>query len=276
MTRRLVVNADDFGLTPGVDEGILAAFHNGIVRSTSIMANGAAFEHAVNLAQRHPGLDVGCHLVLTGGESVSRPGTALPKSLAALLCACAKNESLAEMAAQVEKVLGRGIRPTHLDTHRSVHLFPPVMKDVARTAADYGIRWVRLPFDFGWQDRAIRLREQAPRLLRPSLKRILAAGGCRTTDNFTGLYMMARFSADSLESLFRMLPSGTTEFMCHPGFCTDELRSAPTHLQESRQRELEALTCPRVLTAIEREQIELVSYRDLDYYELGQEARHEN
>ena len=85
MSRRLIVNADDFGFTHDVNAGIVEARRRGILRSTTLMANGAAFDDAVRLARENPDLDVGCHLVLVGGRSLSRPGELLPKSLSELI-----------------------------------------------------------------------------------------------------------------------------------------------------------------------------------------------
>ena len=160
--KRLVVNADDFGFTPDVNAGILEAFERGIVRSTTLMANGAAFDDAVRLARQNPGLDVGCHLTLIG-----RPG--LPSSLPALLRALVRRRLpvYAELAGQVRRVLDAGIRPTHLDTHKHTHLLPPVLGLVCRIAQEFAIPWVRKPF-----------------LFRPR--------GCRTTDHFTGFALTGR------------------------------------------------------------------------------------
>lgn len=270
MKRRLIINADDFGLATDINDGILLCHRAGVVRSTSVMANGNAFLQAVALAREYPTLDVGCHLVLTGGQSVAWPGVALPRSVGELMAFVARRKIrlFEEVAAQVERVLKAGLRITHLDTHKSVHLLPPVMEAVARVAAAYGVPWVRLPFDFGWNRRSAPLRTRAAyrafEIVRRHLERTLAAYCCRTTDHFTGLYMVGKFSGRDLQRLFRELPPGSTELMCHPGFCEDSLNAAPTHLRAGRRRELDALMAPATLAAAAEANVEIVSYRDIN------------
>ena len=135
--RTLHVNADDFGFTRDVNEGIVHAHHAGILTATTLMANGAAFEHAVGLARATPTLDVGCHLVLTGGVSVVS-GSPLPGDVKQVMLAVASGrlDPYVELRAQISRIMAAGIRPTHLDTHKHTHLFPPVLNAVARLGED--------------------------------------------------------------------------------------------------------------------------------------------
>jgi len=242
-----VVNADDFGFTPDVNRGIVAGHRGGILTATTLMANGAAFDDAVRLARDTPSLDVGCHLVLISGRSLLPPYAPLPASVAELLWALAARRIRVydELAAQVRKILAAGIAATHLDTHKHTHLAPPVLDAVARIAEEFEIRWVRRP------------------LLPAPFRRALARHGCRTTDHFAGFELTGRFRAPDLVQLIRELPEGVTEFMCHPGYCGDDLRHARTRLKESRQRELEALMDPEVRAALADAGVELVNYRML-------------
>ena len=268
--RRLVVNADDFGFTPDVNEGIVEGHRRGILTATTLMANGDAFEHAVRLAREVPTLDIGCHLVLIGGQSLVT-GKALPGGPAQLLAALARREIpvYQELAAQVRRVLDTGIVATHLDTHKHTHLAPPVLDAVARVAQEFGIRWVRRPFDIplnavrGTAPFLKRRTSDAFGLLRRRFQAVLQQYGCRATDHFAGFQITGRFRAAQLVRLFDQLPAGSTELMCHPGRCGDALRLAPTRLKQSREDELHALMAPEVREALERNAIELVSYRDL-------------
>lgn len=268
-SRLLVVNADDFGFTRDVNQGILEGHRRGILTSTTLMANGAAFDHAVRLALENPTLDVGCHLVLVGGRSLLPPHEALPASLAALVRALAAGRlrPCHEFRAQVEKILAAGVRPTHLDTHKHTHLLPPVLEAVARISREYGIRWVRRPFDLPLGARgapfALRLASRALGLPRGWFHRKLNAAGCATTDHFAGLQMTGRFGTAELVALIRGLPPGSTELMCHPGHCGEELQAARTRLKQSRARELEALTAPETRAALREAQVRLVDYRGL-------------
>jgi len=233
VTRRLVVNADDFGFSRDVNAGIIEAHERGIVRSTTLMARGAAFDDAVRLARAHPGLDVGCHLTL-----VEAPG--LPAGLSGLIRAIALRRIpiYDELAGQVRRILDAGIRLTHLDTHKHTHLLPPVLKAVCRIAQEFGIPWVRRPVLF-------------------------RARGCRTTDHFAGFTLTGRFDTAALVRVIRKLRPGLTEFMCHPGRCGPELEGARTRLKASRERELEALCAPQVREALSAAQVHLVSFREL-------------
>ena len=238
--KKLIVNADDFGFTRDVNAGIVAAHRRGILTATTIMATGRAFVHAVELSRENPDLDIGCHLVLVGSEG-------FPATVPALLYAVATRRIRIydELSAQVRRILDAGLRPTHLDTHKHTHLLPPVLDAVARISEEFSIPWVRRP------------------LLPARFQRVLSKHGCRTTDHFAGFRMTGKYGAPELAGLIRRLPEGVTEFMCHPGFCTAELRASSTRLKESRQRELEALTSPQVRNALSEEGVELATYRTL-------------
>ena len=266
--RRLVVNADDFGFTRDVNAGIIEAHREGILTATTLMANGDAFDDAIRLARETPSLDVGCHLVLVGGRSLSRPGEALPASVAQL-CAALAGRRLAieeEFSAQVRRILDHGLSPTHLDTHKHTHLLPPVLNAVARVAEKFGIQWVRRPFDlpigFGapW---AVRLTGRSMHALRGRFQRVLATHGCRSTDHFAGFQLTGRLEPSRLVALIELLPPGITELMTHPGLCGPELRSARTRLKESREAELRALTAIEVRQALHRTAVATVNFSDL-------------
>ena len=268
--KQLVVNADDFGFTPDVNLGIVDAHRRGILTATTIMANGAAFDDAVRLARETPSLDIGCHLVLIGERSLvsDKP---YPPSVARLLAALARREirPYEELRAQVRRILDAGIRPTHLDTHKHTHLAPPVLEAVARLGEEFGIRWVRRPFDLplnaarGTAPKLKRMTSDAMGLLRQRFHRVLARHGCRTTDHFAGFQITGRFRTAEVVELLACLPDGSTELMCHPGYCGEALRGARTRLKESREQELEALLSPEVRAALGHHGIELVNYRAL-------------
>ncbi|HTA72129.1 MAG TPA: ChbG/HpnK family deacetylase [Bryobacteraceae bacterium] len=230
----LITNADDFGFTRDVNEGIVHAHRQGILTATTLMATGAAFEHAVGLARENPELDVGVHLVLVGSEGY-------PATVARLVASLGSIRIYDELARQIGKVLDAGIRPTHLDTHKHTHVLPPVLAAVARLAEEFKIPWVRRP-------------------LANPLQGVLTRHGCRTTDHFAGFAITGRYDAARLAKLIRRLPEGLTEFMCHPGFCTAELERAHTRLKASRRRELDALTSPEVRAALLESNVTLTRF----------------
>jgi predicted glycoside hydrolase/deacetylase ChbG (UPF0249 family) len=231
----LIPNADDFGFTRDVNRGIIEAHCNGILTATTLMASGAAFDDAVELARQNPDLDIGVHLVLVDLEG-------FPPTIPRLIFSLPKMRIYDELAGQVRKVLAAGIQPTHLDTHKHTHLLPPVFNAVVRIAEEFHIPWVRRRFGpFRW----------------------IPTRRCRSTDHFTGFRLTGRYGAAELAEVIRNLPEGSTEFMCHPGLCTEELRAARTRLKESRHRELDALTSPEVRAALEESGVKLARYRDL-------------
>jgi chitin disaccharide deacetylase len=262
--RRLVVNADDFGFTRDVNQGIVEAHCQGILTATTLMASGAGFDDAVRLARENPTLDIGVHLVLVGEPPF--PATV------AQLCGAVALGSIRiydELQAQVRRILDAGLEPTHLDTHKHTHLLPPVLDAVAQLSEEYKIPWVRRPFDLPltpaspgvtWAKRAT---SKSLGIVRGRFTRVLARHGCRSTDNFAGFQITGRYTAEDLARLIRALPDGSTEFMCHPGICGGELRGARTRLKESREQELRALTSPEVRSALAEAGVKLVNYRGL-------------
>jgi predicted glycoside hydrolase/deacetylase ChbG (UPF0249 family) len=267
--KRLVVNADDFGYTEDVNEGILEAHLRGILTSTTLMANGPAFEDAVRIARSTPSLDIGCHLVLVGGDSVLAPHAPLPADPPRLCYAIAMRaiRIYDELAAQVRKIIDAGVTPTHLDTHKHTHLVPAVLDAVGAIAEEFGIAWVRRPFDLpltaGAAPAFRRAVSRATTLVRRRFQSTLAAHGCRTTDHFAGFQITGLFRTPELAALIRSLPDGLTEFMCHPGYCRAALHNARTRLKESREHELEALTSPETRQALTDSGVQLVSFREL-------------
>jgi chitin disaccharide deacetylase len=260
--KQLVVNADDFGFTRDVNQGIIEAHRDGILTATTLMAPGGAFDDAVRLAKENPTLDVGCHLVLVGS-----PGFAptVAKLLQNVLLK--RVDVFRELSGQVRRIMDAGIVPTHLDTHKHTHLIPQVLDAVARISEEFKIPWVRRPFDFpmqaggiGWKKRAV---SRSFGIVRGRFERVLKAHGCKSTDHFAGFKITGAYDAGDLVALIRELPEGSTEFMCHPGRCTDELRLARTRLKESRELELRALVAKEVRAALVEARVELVGYRGL-------------
>lgn len=262
--KRLIVNADDFGFTRDVNDGIVDAHRRGILTATTLMANGAAFEDAVRLARETPSLDVGCHLVLVQGPSVLDPARQLPATVPDLLKAVLRGDLplFREAAAQIRRLQRAGIQPTHLDTHKHTHLLPPVLEAVARAAREFGIPWVRVPLDFDVEPGLPATRSALGvglRALRPYFRHVLR--GLRVTDSFSGFQMTGSLDETRLAATLHRLPDGLTELMCHPGRLGEELNSAPTRLKESRPIELEALTASAVRDEIANQGIQLVNYR---------------
>lgn len=285
----LIVNADDFGVTRGVNRGIIRCHREGIVTSTTIMANGDAFEDAAELAKQNPKLGVGVHVVLVGGRALGARDEIgeladskgdLPRSLSSLLRKSAtgkvrREQMEREIAAQIERVLASGIQPTHLDTHKHAHMYPPVMKALARVAGDYRIRNVRMPFE---NFRGVIRRMGSVRLAalgrstfvlsvqgsRSHFRRYVSATQLHTPDHFFGFAATGQLARDGVLRVLRHLPEGTSELMCHPGINDADLEAQPTRLTKERETELAALTDADVKKEIAECGIHLMSYRELN------------
>jgi len=285
--KRLIVNADDFGFTRGVNIGIVRGFRAGIVTSATIMANGDAFEEAVELASANPGLGVGCHLAIIGGSSVApaseipslvdRAG-ALPSTLTKLVIKLARgsltsDQIAREFRAQVERVKRAGINITHFDTHKHSHSHPKVMEALAQVAGEFGITRVRNPFErlFSgrpasqltwayWKQSALSAGV-APAAIE--FKRIAESYGLKSPDNFYGVKLTGMLDSRAIRSIMESLGEGTAELMCHPGVFDDELEGARTRLKQQRERELEAVSDSTLRSAAKDLGIELITYREL-------------
>ncbi len=261
MLRRLIVNADDFGFTRDVNEGILACHREGILTATTLMATGLAFRHAVDLAKANPSLDVGCHLVLVQG-----PG--LPPHIPALIQAILLRQInvLTHLRRQLEIVFKAGIRPTHLDTHKHTHLIPAVLDAVLRVSQEFGIRYIRKPADFN-RDACAPLTTQAiSACMRSALRGFdtkLERAHARRTNHFTGFQLTGRMTPENLAETLAALPEGITELMCHPGLLGTELPAANTRLKQSRVEEWRALRSPLARAVLNEKGIQLTSYRAL-------------
>lgn len=276
---RLIVHADDFGLSEAVNRAVIDAHARGILTSTSIIVAGDAFEHAVRLAHAHPTLDVGVHLTLTGERPVGVHGAdtglvdrdgRLPPNVYAfalryLRGGISRDALRAELAAQIETALARGLAVTHLDGHQHVHALPGIAAIVAELAQRYGIRAIRYPRERfrGWMLRDLR---RLPRVLgQLALGAAAALSPLRAharVDAFAGFYFGGRLTEANLLTQLAALPArATTELMCHPGH--DDPDSRYRHWNYAWPAELAALTSARVRAFVAARGVRLVSYRDV-------------
>jgi hopanoid biosynthesis associated protein HpnK len=282
--RRLILSADDFGMSPGVNAGIVRAHRDGVLTEASLMVNGTAFQEAVELARAHPRLGVGLHLVLVQGRATSPPAR-----IPALVdgAGCFRNAPIGsglryffqpgvrdqlrrEIAAQLEKFAATGLPLSHVDGHLTIHMHPTVNDLLIELAADFGIRAVRLPRDplapalrF---DKTHRLRKSFEAAAFGALSRRaaprLAAAGIRFTDRAIGLHQTGNVCEEYLLYVLGDLPPGVTEIYSHAAVL-DEETAAWRPAGYRSDEELRALTSPRVRDAIEAGGIEIIRYRDL-------------
>ena len=281
--RRLIVNADDFGLTTGVNRGIIESHQNGIVTSTTLMACSRRFTEAAILTKNLPRLSIGCHVVLVDGEptadfakisSLVSPGSA-PQfrvslmNFAALAASGRLDEGQieAEITAQIQKLQSAGVAVSHLDSHKHSHMFPVVLRGMLRAAKNCGVRAIRNPFEplvfakFARWKRQFQLRMMSN--FRRNFRHALDDAGIATPDGCIGVAATGGLNEDTFRQLIERLPEGTWEFVSHPGYNDKELDTIRTRLRESRQKELAILTSHATKEVLRQEQVELISYREL-------------
>lgn len=252
MARLLIVNADDFGRSAGVDDGIVRAHHEGIVTSTTLMTNAPSSSHAASLAQATPTLDLGVHLVLTYARPLSDPARIpslvrdegsfwRPKEL--LARPIDRTEALVEYRAQFARARElAGREPTHIDTHHWIHDHPALSWAVCELARATGA---------------------AARTHTPAQRDEYRAKGVRTPDHFIREFQHpGHIEVADLVAILSRLEDGVTELMCHPGEPDPELVATSAYARE-RPIELATLTDARVRAALERQGIALTTFADL-------------
>lgn len=287
--RRLIVNADDFGFTAGVNRAIVEAHARGVVTSTTLMANGPAFSEAAQLAKSAPAMSVGCHIVLIDGQSIlgseqlsslTQPPSPFFRDGLKIFAARAiagrmkPAEIAAEAAAQIRKIQAAGISVSHIDTHKHTHLFPNILRPVLEAATECGVRAVRNPFGPRLPLRSSHLLRRPGLWARYVQMRMLNrfAGkfrdavkreGFTTPDGTLGIEVTGALDETLFHAIAQSIPEGTWEFVCHPGYNDHDLQAASTRLRESREIELHALTLPGARAVLSQQGIALISYHDL-------------
>ena len=284
--RRLIVNADDFGLTLGVNRAIAEAHQHGIVTSATLMANALAFDDAVLLAKSSTRWSIGCHVVLVDGEPLIDPGrlSSLVSrnsrrfrdgfsgfALRALSGWLDPDQVEAEATAQIRKLQSHNIEVFHFDSHKHTHMFPAALAGMLRAARTCGVGAVRNPFEIVAAN-FVRVQEglwkryaqvRTLRGLAGHFRKAVAKAGLRTPDGTLGIVATGSLDAQLFRAIAEHMPEGTWEFVCHPGYLDDDLHSISTRLRESRVRELAVLTAPESREALASRGVELICYRDL-------------
>jgi len=287
----LIVNADDLGWTAGVNRGVAEAHRNGIVTSTSLLANGEAFDDAVIVAHGLPALGVGVHLNLTDGAPVAGAKAAPslvdenggmsggPEQL--LLRLARRKLKLAdverEWEAQIQKIRAAGISPTHLDGHKHVHMLPGLFPIALKLAKKHSVRAIRISSEASslrvalsgksGKDSGVKLKQgiqaRGLKLLAGDARKLANKAGIETTDYFCGIAQTGVLSKDGVLELLQNLPKGTTELMCHPGYADEDLARSRTRLQQSRSTELAILTDTAVRKSVASHGIRLINYSQI-------------
>jgi predicted glycoside hydrolase/deacetylase ChbG (UPF0249 family) len=270
---RLVVNADDLGLHPRIDEGIFRAHESGIVTSASLLVSGRSAPAAARAAVK-AALPLGVHLCLTSHLTPSAPAAQVrwlapggrfrrdwaELSTAWLAGLIPAEEISLELGAQLDRAREQGVEPDHIDVHQHVHLLPGVARIVEALAEQHRLplrwprelprpTWVRRPG--AWAKTAVLATLG---LVRPSrrARRVRAVG----------VFDSGGLDEARLLKVLRRLGAGDWELMCHPGFAPGPVPEDPAWRYEW-EAELAALCSPKVREVLRKREITLVSYRAL-------------
>jgi hopanoid biosynthesis associated protein HpnK len=288
--RYLIVNGDDFGMSPQVNNGIARAHRHGMLTDASLMVTGPAWREAAELARENPSLSVGLHVTLVQGKSVLPPhllpsltdfGGNFPAgpTLAGLryfFSRRAREQVYEECRAQIERFLATGLPLTHLDGHLNIHMHPVVCDVLTVLMQEYRIPAMRVT----QEDPSVSLAFDARQRLRKRrevfifsrlaqrAKRKLRAAHLAFPDALFGLVQSGQLDESYLLHLLPKLPPGVTELYCHPSYlpCPEVARWTPGY---RRGDELAALTSERVRAAVTALDIAVVSYRDLPALTAG-------
>lgn len=283
MRRKLIVNADDLGLTRGINLAVSECADAGLLRSATLMANGPAFEDAVRMFRGREGFGTGIHFVLTGLEPVAPAGKLggltgpqglLPAGLLGLLRKLQVDKSVrdavrTELFAQAEKIFDSGITPTHFDTHKHVHIIPAVLDVLLEIAARFSVKWIREPYEPNGSWRFFRDVERGARgrflkqlaVARASLpartvfRARVRRAGIQTPAGVYGICFTGFMNENILGRLCGMLEPGVSELMTHPGIVDAELMRLKGRLLDSREKEKELLVSARVKRFFEEHRI---------------------
>jgi hopanoid biosynthesis associated protein HpnK len=280
--KNLIITSDDFGLSPGVNAAVEKGWRDGILTCASIMPGGAAFNEAVKIARRNPGLQVGLHLTLLQGKSVL-PQAQIPDLVNE--AGCFSDNPVAtgmryffdkglykqlkrEIEAQIERVVGSGIPLSHMDGHLNIHLHPTVFGFLTDLMPRYGITSFRLPRERLFHnlrfDRQRPMGKSVERIIfgalashaRPLLDRL----GIRYAVEVKGVFNSGRMTEEYLLQILDGLNEGLTELYFHPGVLPDAeiTRRMPDYRHED---ELAAITSPLVKRKLAGLNIGLENYR---------------
>ncbi|MGH9524686.1 MAG: carbohydrate deacetylase [Terriglobales bacterium] len=291
MSKRLIINADDFGMTMGVNRAVVEARQSGVLTSTTLMATGAAYEEAVQLAAQVKTLDVGCHVVLLEGspllpaaeipslavkgvDGVTRFRRGFGAFIQAAIAGKLRGEDIyREARAQILHLRAAGVDVQHLDTHKHAHVFPAVFRPLLRAALDCGVAAVRNPFEpmcaMSWH----RLRHRRDLWSRYLPVRMLHAFsdqfaaecqnlGIATPQGTFGITLTGYADEPSFIELLDRIPDGNWELLCHPAY-EDELWLKLGPRPGSGMRELELLLSPHVSATVRDNGIMLASYAEV-------------
>ena len=279
-SKKLILTADDFGLHESINTAVETAHQNGILTSASLVVNGEAFEHAIDIAKRNINLGVGIHLTLVGEKPISpikkihtivnEEGKLFEnhnKFCRDILIYKINLDHIAvECKAQIDKFLQSGLHPTHIDSHRHLHLFPPIFNRLSSILSTYNIKKIRLLniplFDFYYSSGL----KQYMFFILLQYTRFLGKNNFRYPDWFVGFFKSGRINKSYLKDVLFKLKPGITEISFHPGLNNTQIGEKYGFWDEYHnwkcnwEEEYQVLLDSEIKEIIESNNIELINY----------------
>lgn len=275
MPKKLIINADDFGMTIDISRGIIAAASGGVIRATSVITSCPDFVISMQaLKQSGFDLDLGLHANLTWGRPISDPsiipslidknGCFLPRAkllVRSFMRMINSQEAFIEIRAQAEKLISCGTKITHLDGHHHVHAFPCIAAATEKVALEFKIPYIRSPREGTWSSwQKAALRRLAILTMSGSNPNYWKKRGFASSDHFGGFTLGAGPNIEERWSAaIKRLPDGISEFMVHPGYCPQPLDGYGV----LRESEIPHLSNPSLKAEIEKNGIEILSFKDV-------------
>jgi len=281
--KKVIINADDFGLCKGVNEGIILAHQKGILTSTTLMANMPGFRHAVELAKQNEKLGVGLHLNIVRGQPLSptnRVSSLLNKEKKffsnifiilrkLLLKKINRQEIELEFKAQIEKVLENDIQISHFDSEKHIHCLSPLLEIVLKLGKEYSIKRIRYINEYCLSTRLFQsIKAFFASLSCSSMKQKIIENGVLIPDRSYGVCKSGRMSSQRIKKILSNIQDGVTEIMVHPGFMTQELMDLEKeigsfYINRYREEELSALLDEELKQVIRDKEISLINFNQL-------------
>ena len=283
----LIVNADEFGLSEGVNKGIIEAYKNGIVKSTTLVVCGKGYSQAVEYLKNNNGLDAGVHLTLTDGMPIASNDKVITlvnkenkfykrdefiKKM--MLGKISTEEIKTEFVAQIDKTNASGISLSHLDSHQSTYIHPKIFPIVIEIAKKYGLP-IRFPIDpvflnkkpsFKFKTNIHIAKKILLKVFSIKQKNQMRVLGVKTSDHFRTYFDFHADKRDYEEAFIRLLSSlneGVTEVMTHPGYWDADLCEWVYGEEDKllRENELKVLVSDKIKNYIKDNSIEVINYK---------------
>ena len=278
--KQLIINADDFGRHKFINAAVEKAFRKGCLRSTTIMTGARYFDHALKIIKRNPNLGVGIHFTLANGypvlppeeiPSLVTPEGFFHKDYIEFIKLYVKGkinreEIQAELSAQLEKAIRAGLTLTHFDSHQHLHHFPGIISIALKLARSANIPAMRVADTKIFDGSIESFGQIIGRLGLGSLSKFAAHSAhtknILTPDHFSGIVAGESVSEKFLAKLIKNLEEGTTEVMLHPGIDNQFLQKYCAW-QHDFEEELNAVTSPKILKLLEKENVAVVNFSAL-------------